>query len=333
MLAKIRSAGRTDIGKKRDTNQDHFLIADLNKSMLVQSTSLNLDAQSRLYGMSHGKLFMVADGMGGHQGGSRASRLAIDLLINQLLNSMHWFFQMDREEQQEREEGFIRDLKSLLVKAHEGIEQESLQVAERKGMGTTLTMAYVIWPWMYVVHAGDSRCYLLRDDEIQQLTQDHTVSSQLVANGGMTRAEADRSPWSNVLYNALGAGAAGVEPDVHKIALQPHDTILLCTDGLYRYIPNDELRTLLLSELEPSECCRSLIEVANFRGGADNSTAIVARLEEPDDDQPKTRVAAEVTLERLLGDITGYHGRAGGEAPESKKVSAAQIMADTLDME
>jgi serine/threonine protein phosphatase PrpC len=332
MLAKIRSAGRTDVGKKRESNQDHFLIADLNKSMLVQSTSLNLSEQSRLYGMSYGKLFMVADGMGGHQGGSRASRLAIDLLINQLLNSMHWFFQMDRDQEQ-REQGFIQDLKSLLKRAHEGIEQESLQVAERKGMGTTLTMAYVIWPWMYVVHAGDSRCYLMRDEQIYQLTQDHTVSNQLVANGGMTRAEADRSPWSNVLYNALGAGAAGVEPDVHKVALQPHDTILLCTDGLYRYIPEEELSTLLLSELEPSECCRALIEVANFRGGADNSTVIVARLEEPDQAQPKTRVAAEITLERLLGDVTGYRERAEDDTPQSKKMSTSQVMADTLDLE
>src|SRR5690606_25402303 len=147
----------------------------------------------------------------------------IDLLINQLLNSMHWFFQMDKD-QDERELGFIQDLKKLLQRAHEGIEKESHEVAGRKGMGTTLTMAYVIWPWMYVVHAGDSRCYLLRRDEIRQLTQDHTVSNQLIATGGMTVDEAEKSPWSNVLYNALGAGAAAVDAEVHKIPLQPNDT-------------------------------------------------------------------------------------------------------------
>ncbi|MEZ6133278.1 MAG: protein phosphatase 2C domain-containing protein [Pirellulaceae bacterium] len=308
MLAKILSAGRTDIGKKRESNQDQYLIADLYKSMLVQSTSLNLETQSRLYGMSHGKLFMVADGMGGHQGGNRASTLAIDLLINQLLNSMHWFFQMDTD-QEVREQGFIEDLKILLQRAHEAIEKESNEVIDRKGMGTTLTMAYVIWPWMYVVHAGDSRCYLMRDDEIRQLTQDHTVSNQLVAKGGMTASEAEKSPWSNVLYNALGAGASAVDAEVHKVALRPKDTIMICTDGLYRYIPEQEFQNILLSELDPNECCRSLIDLANFRGGADNSTVIVARLEEPDDYQPKTRVAAEVTLERLLGDVTGYHPR------------------------
>ena len=325
MLAKIVCAGRTDIGKKRDSNQDQFLIADLNKSMLVQSTSLNLEAQSRLYGMSHGKLFMVADGMGGHQGGDRASMLAIDQLINQLLNSMHWFFQMDKD-QETREQRFIDDLKRMMRNAHEAIERASNETAGNRGMGTTLTMAYVIWPWMYVVHAGDSRCYLLRDGEIRQLTRDHTVSNQLMERGGMTADEAEKSPWSNVLYNALGAGASEVNAEVHKVALRPADRILLCSDGLYRHVTDVEFQEMMLSELEPRECCRSLIELANFRGGADNITAIVARLQEPDDDQPKTRVAAEVTLERLLGDVTGYHTR--GEANEG----VPPELTDTLDV-
>ncbi len=325
MFAKILSAGRTDIGKKRESNQDQFLIADLNKSMLVQSTSLNLEAQSRLYGMSHGKLFMVADGMGGHQGGNRASTLAIDLLINQLLNSMHWFFQMDQD-QTEREQGFIDDLKKLMQRAHEAIERESSEDVTTKGMGTTLTMAYVIWPWMYVVHAGDSRCYLLRGDDIQQITRDHTVSRQLMEKGGMTADEAEKSPWSNVLYNALGAGASEVNADIHRVALQPRDSILLCSDGLYRYMKDEELKGIMLSELEPQECCRSMIEVANFRGGADNITAIVAKLDHPDDDQPKTRVAAEITLERLLGDITGYDPR--NKRSAEKRPAEPPMLAD-----
>jgi protein phosphatase len=327
MLAKIKSAGRTDIGKKRASNQDQFLIADLNKSMLVQSTSLNLDTQSRLYGMSHGKLFMVADGMGGHEGGNRASELAIDLLINQLLNSMHWFFQMDRD-QGEREQGFIDDLKRMLQEAHKAIEKESHQSAFIRGMGTTLTLAYVIWPWMYVVHAGDSRCYLLRDEELQLITRDHTISNQMIEKGGMTRAEAIRSPWSNVLYNALGAGAQAVDAEIHKVALQPNDIILLCTDGLYRHVDDDQMRDLLLSEQEPLECCRCLIDLANIEGGSDNITVIIARLEEPDEDQPKTRVAAEVTLERLLGGVTGYHAPRPTPALQDQQDAANR---DTVD--
>lgn len=330
MFAKITSAGRTDIGKKRESNQDQFLIADLNKSMLVQSTSLNLDTQSRLYGMSHGKLFMVADGMGGHQAGNRASTLAIDLLINQLLNNMHWFFQMEQDQEQ-REKGFIESLKKMLQTAHEAIEKESSEISTNKGMGTTLSMAYVIWPWMYVVHAGDSRCYILRDDELRQLTRDHTVSNQLVEKGGLTKDEASNSPWSNVLYNALGAGASEVTAEVHKVALKPNDQIMLCSDGLYRYLSDAEIKDMMLTELEPSEICRSFIDVANLRGGADNITAIVARLEEPDENQPKTRVAAEVTLERLLGDVTGYHPRIVEQHSRDTIPFASESEADTSD--
>ncbi|RMF41981.1 MAG: serine/threonine-protein phosphatase [Planctomycetota bacterium] len=311
MFAKIVSAGATDIGQKRSTNQDHFLIADLNKSMLVQATSLQMHAQSRLYGMSHGKLFMVADGMGGHSGGDRASALALDLLIAQLLNSMHWFFQVDIE-REDREQDFIRDLRQLIQRAHAGIEREAHADLARRGMGTTLTMAYVIWPWMYVVHAGDSRCYLVRDGVIERLTRDHTISNQLMEQGGMTPAEAEQSKWSNVLYNALGAGGEGVEPEIRKVNLRPEDTILLCTDGLYRYVNDEELLSLLSSELDPEKACRELIDTANARGGADNITVVIGRLTRPDASQPKTREAAEITLERLLGEMTGYDNQASG---------------------
>ncbi len=305
MFAKIVSAGATDIGRKRRTNQDHFLIADLNKSMLIQSTSLQMHAQSRLYGMSHGKLFMVADGMGGHSGGDRASALALDLLIAQLLNSMHWFFKVDIE-CEDREREFIRNLRKLVQQTHDAIERESYADTARRGMGTTLTMAYVIWPWMYVVHAGDSRCYLVRDGVIERLTRDHTVSNQLMEQGGMTAQEAERSRWSNVLYNALGAGGEGVEPEIRKVAVQPEDAILLCTDGLYRYLSDDEILSLLCAESDPQTACRELIDTANARGGCDNITVVIARLAEADSSQPKTREAAEITLERLLGDMTGY---------------------------
>ncbi|GIW99539.1 MAG: protein phosphatase [Pirellulaceae bacterium] len=305
MFAKIISAGATDIGRKRQSNQDHFLIADLNKSMLVQSTSLQLHAQSRLYGMSHGKLFMVADGMGGHCGGDRASALALDLLIAQLLNTMHWFFRVDID-REDREQDFIDDLRRLMQRAHEAIERESSTDAAHYGMGTTLTLAYVIWPWMYVVHAGDSRCYLVRDGAIERLTRDHNISTQLMERGGMTPDQAERSRWSNVLYNALGAGGEGVDPEIRKVRLQSGDVILLCSDGLYRYLRDDELRDRLSHADDPERVCHELIATANERGGADNITAIVARLMESDPDQPRTREAAEITLERLLGDMTGY---------------------------
>ena len=189
MQARIVCAGRTDIGKQRESNQDQFLIAELHKSLLVEESSLKLDCQARLFGSSFGRLLMVADGMGGHQAGSRASLLAIDLLINQLLNGMYWPSRINADE----EDRFVGDLKRLFETAHKLIVRESQAHPDLRGMGTTLTMAYIVWPLMYVVHVGDSRCYLIHDNVPQQLTRDHTLSSQLVEKGGLAPDQLESS--------------------------------------------------------------------------------------------------------------------------------------------
>ena len=303
MQAKIVSAGRTDIGKQRQSNEDQFLIADLHKSLLVEDSSLKLDCQARLYGSSFGRLMMVADGMGGHQAGSRASLLAIDLLINQLVNVMRWPTQVSAGE----EDRFVADLKQLFETAHKLIVRESQAHPDLRGMGTTLTMAYIVWPSMYVVHVGDSRCYLIRDETQQLLTRDHTLSSQLAERGGLTAEQAESSRWSHVLVNALGAGGIAVTVEVQKVTLQPGDAVLLCTDGLYRHVKAEEMTDVLLRELELGEACRSLIELANFRGGADNITVVISRcLQATADEQPRTIVATEMTLERALGGLSGF---------------------------
>ena len=303
MQARILSAGRTDVGRQRESNQDQFLIADLHKSMLIEDSSLNLDCQARLYGKSFGRLLMVADGMGGHQAGSRASLLAIDLLINQLVGGMRWPTQVTSDE----ESRFVADLKQLFETAHKLIVRESDKHADLRGMGTTLTMSYIIWPFMYVVHVGDSRCYLIRDEVARQLTRDHTLSSQLAEKSGKSGSDAEYSRWSHVLVNALGAGGAEVTVEVHKEQLQVDDVVVLCTDGLYRHIQPNELSDMFLRELELSEACRSLVELANFRGGQDNITVVAARcLETKGPPKVRTVVATEVTLERALGQLGGF---------------------------
>ncbi|MFO0942857.1 MAG: protein phosphatase 2C domain-containing protein [Pirellulales bacterium] len=299
MLARIISSGRTDIGKRRDSNQDHFLIADLYNAMSLESTSLKLD--SRLHGTSHGKLLMVADGMGGHAGGSRASTLAIDLLVKQLLDCMHCFFHLDAHSE-EREQYFIEDLKRMMQKTHEAIEKESNET-ENKGMGTTLTMSYVTWPWMYVVHAGDSRCYLMRGNRILQLTNDHTVTQQLIENG-MPADEAARSPWNNVLYNALGAGGSSVRAEIQKVQLNPGDFVLLCSDGLNRHVSDGDITNVLQQVSEPTVACQQLIDLANERGGQDNVTVVVAKVLEPESSDSSTAITAEITREYAGTDTT-----------------------------
>ena len=303
MQARILSAGRTDVGRQRESNQDQFLIADLHKSMLIEDSSLNLDCQARLYGKSFGRLLMVADGMGGHQAGSRASLLAIDLLINQLVGGMRWPTQISPDE----ETRFVADLKVLFETAHKQIVRESDKHADLRGMGTTLTMSYIIWPLMYVVHVGDSRCYLIRDEVPRQLTRDHTLSSQLAEKSGKSGSEAEYSRWSHVLVNALGAGGAEVTVEVHKEQLEVDDVVVLCTDGLYRHIQPHEISDIFLRELELSEACRSLVELANFRGGQDNITVVAARcLESKGPAKVRTVVATEVTLERALGQLGSF---------------------------
>ncbi len=323
MQVKIVSAGRTDIGKHRESNQDQFLIADLHKSMLIETSSLKLDCQARLYGRSFGRLLMVADGMGGHQAGSRASLLAIDLLINQLVNGMRWPTQVTAEE----ESRFVDDLKRLFETAHKLIVRESETHPELRGMGTTLTMCYIIWPMMYVVHAGDSRCYLIRDENVLQLTRDHTLSSQLAEKGGMSLDEAETSKWSHVLYSALGAGGVSITVEVHKQSLKVDDSIVLCTDGMYRYVKPKELGDMMLRELEVDEACRSLVDLANFRGGADNITVVVARCQQfSGPSRPRTVVATEMTLERALGELASFDPQVTDELPV-----AAEAEIDTSD--
>ena len=274
--------GATDVGKKRETNQDQFLIAQLNKSMLVSSTSLPLDTQSRLFGGEQGQLLLVADGMGGHAAGEKASSIAVEALISRLLNSVHWFFQVDHD----CEEDFVDALKSLLQDAHTRILAESAEHAEQQGMGTTLTMAHLMWPRMYVVHAGDSRCYLIRDGEAQQLTTDHTLAHQLVESGGLKPEEEANSRWSNVLWNVLGGRADGeLIAEVRRADLKKGDTIILCSDGLHRYVQREQLASIVAELNDPRLICDHLIQLANAAGGEDNITVVVSQPDGEDVDE------------------------------------------------
>ncbi len=314
MFARIQAAGRTDVGRRRESNQDQFLIADLSRSMQIQGSSLNIEPRSRLYGTPQSRIFAVADGMGGHQAGSRASSMAIDFVVNHLLNQMHWYFLTDRDNQLE----FVESMKGLVRDANAAIQFDSRQNVAFHGMGTTLTMAYVVWPKLHVVHVGDSRCYLFRKGELKQITRDHTMASQLVDRGTLDKADIETSPWSNVLWNALGGGTRTVVADVYDNDLEPDDRLLLCSDGLNKHVKDEEIRNLLEVENDPVIACRELIELANSRGGLDNITTIVARFDDPDPSPPRTMVSAQVTLERMIPGLFDL-------APKSVKDTVEQV--------
>ena len=265
--------GLTDVGKTRAVNQDQFLIAELSKSMLVSASSLAEIDTGRFFGGIQGQVLLVADGMGGHAAGEKASSIVMQHLIGRLLNSVHWFFQADTGSEEE----FIDGLKNLLRDAHSRVLAESRENQSVAGMGTTLTMAYIHWPTMYVVHAGDSRCYLIRDGVEQQLTTDHTLARQMVEAGGMKPEDEATSRWSNVLWNVLGGNSdRNLLAEVHRVDLRENDSVVLCSDGLYRYLEQDQLSTMLGKQSDASMLCKQLVDHANQRGGEDNVTVIVS---------------------------------------------------------
>ncbi|XZE44943.1 PP2C family protein-serine/threonine phosphatase [Pirellulaceae bacterium SH467] len=266
------SFGRTDKGRVRTENQDHFFIADLSRSMRVQTNSLDMDRYSRLHGGALGHLFLVADGMGGHRGGREASQLAIQYFISSILNSMRWIVRIEPG----AEDRFLDDLQRLLSNAHKTLQTYSAQEQELKGMGTTLTMSYVSWPRMIVVHAGDTRCYVLRKGELKLITRDHTVANQLIRSGQLSPEAEDRSPWANVLVNALGAGASDVTADIYKVDLEIGDRLMMCSDGLNKHIKEDEIREILMQQTSAEDAANMLVYRAIEEGGADNVTVIVS---------------------------------------------------------
>ncbi len=146
-------------------------------------------------------------------------------------------------------------------------------------MGTTLTMALVSGRMLFVVHAGDSRCYLFRAGRLRQLTTDHNWAAELARRGAIKAEEVRGHQWRHVVFNILGGGEAGVQVDMRKDDLEPGDVLLLCSDGLTDMLDDDRIAAILEAEGEPESACKRLVDEANEAGGRDNITAIVARLE------------------------------------------------------
>jgi protein phosphatase len=285
----------TDRGRQRPSNQDHFLVADLNKSMRVHGTSLHIDDQTRIYGGSQGKLLVVADGMGGETEGERASTIAVDQLTTFVLNSLSWCFRLEEDSEHDFEE----HLKQAIESCQESIHDVARQHPEMKSMGTTMTLVYIVWPRAFVVHVGDSRCYLLRKGKLEQVTVDHTMATILAESGKMDRDEARKAPMGHALWNAIGGRSDELSVDVHRLSLRPDDALLLCTDGLHDMVPDDKLALILNADTGAEAACRNLVELANANGGSDNITAIVTRFLAPKAEEDRAFVEAEVPLEQL----------------------------------
>lgn len=273
MAIVLEHAGKTDIGRVRTNNEDQFLIAELTKQLRVARSSLDPAQLAPWTAGSTGYLLMVADGMGGLAGGELASGLAVETISSYLARTMPWFYRY--------QDGRENELEKELVHAVEVCERtisEAAAGSRFSRMGTTLTMACVLWPRLYVVHAGDSRCYLHRGGKLLRRTKDHTVAQKAIDEGILTAEEANQSVYANALWNCLGGGTEGVAPDVYHTSLQPGDELLLCTDGLTRKLTDDDIRAILKTSPTAEVAVESLVAAANAAGGQDNITAIVARL-------------------------------------------------------
>jgi protein phosphatase len=188
-----------------------------------------------------------------------------------VLDMMHWFLKLSLE----KEEHCLDELSDCLRSIQRRLWSDSRNLDDR--MGTTVTMAYVLWPRMYIVHAGDSRCYVLRNGTLRQLTTDHTFAQRLVEDGALSAEDAELSRWRHVLWNCVGGGDELVQPEVSKVDLHENDAILLCTDGLTEMCDDDEILRVLEARGSCGECVEELVRRANAAGGKDNVTAVLAR--------------------------------------------------------
>lgn len=246
--------GETDVGRERQVNEDYFII----------------DPDKHLY--------IVADGMGGHNAGDVASKEATNIAVNYLT---HDILEKIRGNNRRIRETIIKSL----LHAHMKILDMADQNEQYEGMGCTIVAALIQDNCLHLCHVGDARAYLSNENGITLLTRDHSYVMELVQKGKLTLEEARVSPLKNKLNQAIGASKS-INPDYKHCELKEGDKILLCSDGLWDMLSDDEMFALLRQNKPVHVICKSLVKKANDAGGHDNITAIVIHYHEIDDTPP-----------------------------------------------
>ena len=251
---RIASAGATDVGRVRTNNEDCFrIVAPMN-------------------------LFVLSDGMGGAAHGEVASELAVETVVKHCQEAENNLAAPMFGETQAGWNDRTKRLFSAVYLANRKIFESAEQHPEQKGMGATLTAAWVDGPRLSIAHVGDSRAYLLRAGGLQQLTSDHSLVAEQVRRGILTAVEAETSEIQSVLLRALGSQQQ-VEVDTEEQELFTRDVLLLCSDGLTRMVTEPEIAGALQSEPDPVRAATKLVELANDAGGVDNITVLVVRVD------------------------------------------------------
>jgi protein phosphatase len=279
----VKSFGVTDKGKVRTTNEDQFLIAELIHAIRIGQTSLR---EPKLQvGDERAHLFLVADGMGGHRAGERASGLAVAAIEQFTLNSFRWFFGSDSRDA----EWVLAQFQAAIRHADARILEEAAEHPELSGMGTTVTMAFHLGAQLCVIHVGDSRAYLYRDHELFQLTEDHTVVADMVRSGSLRPDQVADHRLRHTITNVVGGPELGVNVEARALEVQSGDRLLLCSDGLTEMVANEAIAATLDAESAPEAAAMKLLARANEGDASDNITLIVVRFDAADLDTGEVR--------------------------------------------
>jgi serine/threonine protein phosphatase PrpC len=249
---RIEVAGQTDVGRKRNHNEDNF-------AMMVE------------YG-----LYVVADGMGGHASGEIASRMAVETLRDFFAATADdpertWPYKMDRSKGYE-ENRLVTGIKLCNLRIYEQAQKNSRQ----RGMGTTVAALFAVEDGAYIAHVGDSRVYRVRDDAIEQLTEDHSLLNDYKKMKHLTQEEIANFPHKNVIVRALGMKDT-VKVDTRFETPRPGDTMVICSDGLSGPVADQRILDIVRGAPDLNSVAVRLVEAANENGGPDNITCLVAR--------------------------------------------------------
>jgi PPM family protein phosphatase len=269
--------GLTHPGKVRKENQDHFLLCTVHPQVVVHGTSLPTPDRLPLRGTRLATVMMVADGVGGGTAGGEASQLAVEAITRYVASTLRCYHAAGSA----NEEEFLTALRAAALEAHDTVRAEAAARAgaagrELKHMATTLTVAIAVWPWLYVVQVGDSRCYLYWEGALSQATRDQTMAQDLVDRGALPADRVSTSPFSHVLASSIGGPEATPEVTRHDITRRG-TVVLLCSDGLTKHVSDEEISRQLGGMQSSEQVSRTLLDLALERGGSDNITVVTAR--------------------------------------------------------
>lgn len=260
--------GMTHQGLVRKNNQDHFLLGSLRKQMQVLQTSLPLAADVGPPDERVAFLAMVADGVGGGPRGEAASQLALSTITQYVTNSAQCYYAAERPD-----ESFLENLQEGAKRVHDEVVLTAEKDPDLKGMATTLTLWLGVWPRVYILQVGDSRCYLYRQGQLTQISRDQTLAQELLDQGALTKTDAMRSPLANVLSSSIGGGQSA--PVVTESKNERGNIWLLCSDGLTKHVSDERIAQRLKAMTSAKETVQALVQDALDGGGTDNVTVIV----------------------------------------------------------